>query len=63
MARVRNALLFALTFGLALPFGVSAQSAAPDPHAADRKMDRKIYPPQAALHRTIGPFSRSPVPV
>jgi len=25
--------------------------------------DRKIYPPQAALHRTIWPFSRSPVPV
>jgi len=25
--------------------------------------DRKIYPPLAALHRTIWPFSRSPVPV
>jgi len=27
------------------------------------KTDRKIYPPQAALHRRIWPFSRSPVPV
>jgi len=25
--------------------------------------DRKIYPPQAALHRTIWPFCRSLVPV
>jgi len=25
--------------------------------------DKKIYPPQAALHRTIWPFSRFPVPV
>jgi len=25
--------------------------------------DRKIYPPQTALHRTIWPFSRSLVPV
>jgi len=45
------------------PLGATAPRVVMSPLEFLQPTDRKIYPPQAALHRTIWPFSRSPVPV